>query len=78
MTTKGSHPVIQVVDGNKQDIGTFGHRRWFKGQKEHIMGFKLNRLTLRATEPEEKKTFEFLMKFEKGHMVLIQGMIDSL
>ena len=32
----------------------------------------------RATEPEEKKTFEFLMKFEKGHMRLIQGMIDSL
>jgi rubrerythrin len=32
----------------------------------------------RATEPEEKKTFEFLMKFEKGHMKLIQSMIDSL
>lgn len=41
--------------------------------------FKIFKAALeRATEPEEKKTFEFLMKFEKGHMVLIQGMIDSL
>jgi len=32
----------------------------------------------RATDPEEKKTFEFLAKFEKGHMQLIKKMIDAL
>jgi rubrerythrin len=32
----------------------------------------------RAVDAEEKRTFEFLMKFEKGHMRLIQSMIDSL
>jgi len=32
----------------------------------------------RATDPEEKKTFEFLAKFEMGHVRLIQGMIDEL
>ncbi len=32
----------------------------------------------RSTDPEEKRTFEFLSRFEQGHMRLIQGMIDSL
>ncbi len=32
----------------------------------------------RATDDEEKETFEFLAKFEKGHMTLIQKMIDAL
>ena len=32
----------------------------------------------RATDPDEKKTFEYLANFEKGHMRLIQKMIDSL
>lgn len=32
----------------------------------------------RATDPEEKNTFEYLAKFEKGHMQLIQQMIDAL
>ena len=31
-----------------------------------------------ATDPEQKKSFEFLAKFEMGHVKLIQGMIDSL
>lgn len=29
-------------------------------------------------DPEQKKSFEFLAKFERGHMNLIQKMIDSL
>jgi rubrerythrin len=32
----------------------------------------------RATDPEEKNTFEYLANFEKGHMQLIQKMIDAL
>ena len=32
----------------------------------------------RATDPEEKGTFEYLAGFEKGHMQLIQKMIDAL
>jgi len=32
----------------------------------------------RAKDPEEKQTFEYLAKFEKGHMQLIQKMIDAL
>jgi len=32
----------------------------------------------RATDSEEKKTFEYLANFEKGHMRLIQKLIDSL
>jgi len=31
-----------------------------------------------AKDPEEKSTFEFLANFEKGHIKIIQGMIDSL
>ncbi|MEZ5360483.1 MAG: ferritin family protein [Candidatus Zixiibacteriota bacterium] len=31
-----------------------------------------------ATDAEQKKSFEFLAKFEMGHVKLIQGMIDSL
>ncbi len=32
----------------------------------------------KATDSEEKKMFEYLAKFEMGHVRLIQGMIDSL
>jgi rubrerythrin len=32
----------------------------------------------RATDPEEKSTFKYLAKFEKGHMQIIQKMIDAL
>lgn len=32
----------------------------------------------RATDPDEKETFEYLARFEKGHMQLIQKMIDLL
>lgn len=32
----------------------------------------------RATDPEEKRMFEYLAGFEKGHMQLVQKMIDSL
>ena len=32
----------------------------------------------RAADPEEKKTFGFLAGFEKTHIKIIQGMIDSL
>jgi rubrerythrin len=32
----------------------------------------------RATDKEEKRMFEYLAKFEDGHMRLIQGMIDEL
>ncbi len=32
----------------------------------------------RATDPDEKKTFEYLANFEKGHMKLIQKLIDSM
>lgn len=32
----------------------------------------------RAVDPEEKRMFSYLAKFEEGHMRLIQGMIDSL
>ncbi len=31
-----------------------------------------------ADDPEQKKSFEFLARFEMGHVKLIQGMIDSL
>lgn len=31
-----------------------------------------------AVDPEEKRTFQYLANFEKGHMKVIQGMIDSL
>lgn len=31
-----------------------------------------------AKDPEEKGTFEYLAKFEKGHMQLIRKMIDAL
>ncbi|MEE9443609.1 MAG: ferritin family protein [candidate division Zixibacteria bacterium] len=31
-----------------------------------------------ADDPEQKKSFEFLAKFERGHMNLIRKMIDSL
>jgi len=31
-----------------------------------------------AVDPEEKRTFQYLANFEKGHMKIIQGMIDSL
>lgn len=31
-----------------------------------------------AVDPEEKKTFEYLARFEKGHMKIIQEMIDAL
>jgi rubrerythrin len=31
-----------------------------------------------AKDPEEKSTYEFLANFEKGHIKIIQGMIDSL
>lgn len=31
-----------------------------------------------ATDPEQQKSFEFLARFELGHVKLIQGMIDSL
>jgi rubrerythrin len=32
----------------------------------------------RATDPEEKSTFEYLSKFEKGHMQVIRKMIEAL
>lgn len=32
----------------------------------------------RSVDPEEKRMFSYLAKFEEGHMRLIQGMIDSL
>jgi rubrerythrin len=31
----------------------------------------------RAVDPEEKRMFDYLAKFEEGHVRLIQGMIDS-
>ncbi len=32
----------------------------------------------RAEDEEEKKTFDFLARFEMGHVKIIQGMIDAL
>lgn len=32
----------------------------------------------RAGDPDEKSMFEYLSNFEKGHMILIQKMIDAL
>lgn len=32
----------------------------------------------RAVDPEEKRMFDYLAKFEEGHVRVIQGMIDSL
>ncbi len=31
-----------------------------------------------VTDPEQRKTFQYLAKFEEGHVRIIQGMIDRL